>query len=53
MTPAPSTLPPQASLADLRAMLDRGLVAIIADARGFYGLITRTDLLNYLRRTLA
>jgi cystathionine beta-synthase len=53
MTPAPSTLPPQASLADLRAMLDRGLVAIIADARGFHGLITRTDLLNYLRRTLA
>src|SRR5208283_3209690 len=50
MTPAPSTLPPQASLVDLRAMLDRGLVAIIADARGFHGLITRTDLLNYLRR---
>jgi cystathionine beta-synthase len=52
MTQAPSTLPPQASLTEVRAMLDRGLVAIIADARGFYGLITRSDLLNHLRRTL-
>src|SRR6266404_3770793 len=52
MTQAPSTLPPQGSLAELRAMLDRGLVAIIADERGFHGLITRSDLLNHLRRTL-
>jgi len=52
MTQAPSTLPPQASLAELRAILDRGLVAIIADERGFHGLITRSDLLNHLRRTL-
>jgi len=52
MTQAPSTLPPQASLIEVRAMLDRGLVAIIADERGFYGLITRSDLLNHLRRTL-
>ena len=34
------------------SMLDRGLVAIIADERGFHGLITRSDLLNHLRRTL-
>ena len=27
---------------------DRGLVAIIADAHGFHGLITRFDLLNHL-----
>jgi cystathionine beta-synthase len=53
MTAAPSTLAPGASLAELRALLDRGLVAIIADADGFHGLITRTDLLNHLRRTLA
>jgi cystathionine beta-synthase len=52
MTLAPWTLPPQASVTELRAMLDRGLVAIVADAQGFHGLITRTDLLNYLRRTL-
>ena len=33
--------------------LDRGLVAIVADASGFHGLITRFDLLNHLRRKLA
>ena len=53
MTDAPSTLPPGASLTELEAVLDRGLVAIIADAQGFHGLITRVDLLNHLRRTLA
>ncbi len=52
MTPAPTTLPPSASLTDLEAVLDRGLVAIVADAAGFYGLITRSDLLNHLRRHL-
>ena len=46
------TLPPSASLAQLQAELDRGLVAIIADASGFHGLITRVDLLNHLRRSL-
>ena len=29
-----------------------GHVAIVADAQGFHGLITRFDLLNHLRRTL-
>jgi cystathionine beta-synthase len=53
MTDAPSTLAPSASLAELEAVLDRGLVAIVADANGFHGLITRFDLLNHLRRTLA
>jgi cystathionine beta-synthase len=52
MTDAPQTLAPQASLAELEAVLDRGLVAIVADANGFHGLITRFDLLNHLRRTL-
>ena len=52
MTQAPSTLPPSASLADLEGVLDRGLVAIIADEAGFHGLITRFDLINHLRRTL-
>jgi cystathionine beta-synthase len=52
MTDAPQTLSPKASLAELEAVLDRGLVAIIADAGGFHGLITRFDLLNHLRRTL-
>jgi cystathionine beta-synthase len=53
MTDAPSTIAPIASLAELEAVLGRGHVAIVADASGFYGLITRFDLLNHLRRTLA
>jgi len=53
MTDAPSTIAPDASLAELEAVLGRGHVAIVADTRGFYGLITRFDLLNHLRRTLA
>ncbi|MCY1440479.1 CBS domain protein [compost metagenome] len=46
------TLAPSASLAELQAELDRGLVAIIEDAAGFHGVITRVDLLNHLRRSL-
>ena len=52
MSDAPQTLAPGASLNELRAVLDRGLTAIITDADGFHGLITRFDLLNHLRRTL-
>jgi len=52
MTDAPQTISPKASLAELEALLDRGLVAIVADETGFHGLITRFDLLNHLRRTL-
>jgi len=51
MTTSPRTLAPSASIAELRAILDRGLVAIVADESNFYGLITRFDLLNHLRRT--
>ena len=52
MTDKLQTLAPGASLAELEAELDRGLVAIIADASGFHGLITRIDMLNHLRRSL-
>jgi cystathionine beta-synthase len=52
MTDVPETLPPDASLGELEAVLDRGLVAMIADEAGFHGLITRVDLLNHLRRNL-
>lgn len=52
MTDKLQTLPPSASLTTLQAELDRGLVAIIADASGFYGLITRVDMLNHMRRYL-
>ena len=52
MTDSPQTLPAAAGLPALQEVLDRGLVAIIADDNGFHGLITRSDLLNHLRRTL-
>jgi cystathionine beta-synthase len=52
MTDLPETLPSSASLAELEAVLDRGLTAMISDETGFHGLITRTDLLNHLRRKL-
>ncbi|MCY1356812.1 CBS domain protein [compost metagenome] len=52
MCDRPETLAPSASLHELEAVLDRGLVAIVADQAGFHGLITRFDLLNHLRRSL-
>ena len=53
MTNAPETIAPNASLPELEALLDRGLIAIVAEGSHFYGLITRFDLLNHLRRKLA
>ncbi|WP_343629390.1 pyridoxal-phosphate dependent enzyme [Roseateles sp.] len=47
------TLPPGAPLSDLIAQLRQGLVAVIADERGFHGLVTRFDLLNHLRKGLS
>ncbi|MEO6352036.1 MAG: cystathionine beta-synthase [Burkholderiaceae bacterium] len=53
MTHTLETLRPDAGLPALHAILDRGLVAIIADSVHFYGLVTRFDLLNHMRRTLS
>lgn len=53
MTTQLQTLHPSASMGQLRKVLDRGLTAVIADGPRFYGLITRYDLLNHLRRTLS
>jgi cystathionine beta-synthase len=53
MTTKLHTLAPRASLKQLEDVLNQGLVAIVADERAFYGLITRVDLLNHLRRRLA
>ena len=50
MSTALHTLAPDAPLTALRRVLDSGLVAIVADASGFHGLITRFDLLNHLRK---
>lgn len=53
MTSRLETLHPSASVQALRSTLDRGLTAVVADGDAFYGLITRFDLLNHLRRTLS
>jgi cystathionine beta-synthase len=49
MTDRLETLPPMAKFKDLLEVFDRGRVAIVMDGDKFLGLITRTDLLSYLR----
>src|SRR6201993_4424548 len=49
MTDQLETLPPDAKITDLLGVFDRGRVAIVMDDNKFLGLITRTDLLSYLR----
>src|SRR5438105_4339648 len=44
------TVPPDATLAQLMDIFKRGMVAIVVDRDEFLGLITRIDLLNWLRR---
>ena len=47
-----TTVSPDASLESLLPIFDRGLVAIVFDGERFLGLITRFDVLSYLRRQL-
>jgi cystathionine beta-synthase len=49
MTDKLESLPPTAKINDLLGVFDRGRVAIVMDNDKFLGLITRTDLLSYLR----
>ncbi len=49
MTDRLETLSPAANIADLLGVFDRGRVAIVMDGTKFLGLITRTDLLSFLR----
>ncbi len=44
------TVPPDAPVAQLMEIFKRGLVAIVVDGDEFLGLVTRIDLLNWLRR---
>jgi cystathionine beta-synthase len=44
------TLPPSAPAEKLKEIFERGMVAIVVDGDEFLGLITRIDLLNWLRR---
>jgi cystathionine beta-synthase len=52
MTSKLVTVQPNTPLASLYPVFDRGLVVIVCDGTHFLGLITRIDLLNYLRRKL-
>ncbi len=49
MTDKLETLPLTAKISDLLGVFDRGRVAIVMEGDEFHGLITRTDLLSYLR----
>ncbi len=49
MTDKLETLAPTAKIKDLLEVFDRGRVAIVMQSDKFLGLITRTDLLSYLR----
>ncbi|MEY2440501.1 MAG: cystathionine beta-synthase, partial [Verrucomicrobiota bacterium] len=49
MTNRLETMSPKAKISDLLGVFDRGRVAIVMDGDKFLGLITRTDLLSYLR----
>jgi cystathionine beta-synthase len=44
------TVAPEASVAQLMEIFRRGMVAIVVDGDQFLGLITRIDVLNWLRR---
>ncbi len=44
------TVPPSAPVESLKEIFERGMVAIVVDGDDFLGLITRIDLLNWLRR---
>jgi cystathionine beta-synthase len=52
MTTKLETIAPTASLDSVLSILDKGLVALVVEDGRFLGLITRTDLLNHLRRRL-
>jgi cystathionine beta-synthase len=43
-------VPPSAPVEKLKEIFERGMVAIVVDGDEFLGLITRIDLLNWLRR---
>ena len=50
MTTKVRTLDHRASIDDLMPIFDAGLVAVVNDEDGFHGLITRIDVLNFLRK---
>jgi len=53
MTSRVETLPPGAPLADLVRVLGEGKVGVIVENGALFGLVTRIDLVNHLRRRAA
>ncbi len=53
MTSRLETISPERAIADLKPIFQRGHVAIVTEGERFLGLITRMDLLSYLRRKQA
>jgi cystathionine beta-synthase len=53
MTTKVETLPPDAPLAELVRVLGEGMVGVVVDNGALFGLVTRIDLVNYLRRRAA
>ena len=52
MTRKLSTVRPEASLEEVLEILEKDMVAIVSDDDHFYGLITRIDVINFLRQQL-
>jgi cystathionine beta-synthase len=52
MTSRLITVPADSPVASLMEIFNRGMVAIVVDGTTFLGLVTRIDLLNWLRRRL-
>jgi len=50
MTANVRTIDRAAPLDELMSILDGGLVAVVSDTDGFVGIVTRIDVLNYLRK---
>jgi cystathionine beta-synthase len=53
MTTKVETLPPEAPLSELVRILDAGMVGVVVEKGSLFGLVTRIDLVNYLRRRAA
>jgi cystathionine beta-synthase len=52
MTSRLETISAEAQIDSVYGILDRGMVALVMEGDNFLGLITRSDLLSYLRRKL-
>ena len=52
MTRKIRTITPEASLENVLGILEDGMVAIVTDDSNFYGLITRIDVIQFLREQL-